>query len=212
MAKATGYTCDRCSKFIVGEALPKGWLVLRVDVDPKLGGGNGAAGFELCSNLCLAELAIERAEADGTPVRKSKAKTGQRYTEAGLEAARRNGRHSAHLRGHVSKAIVNPDKTMEAINTNDYRVGDDLAWDATYTERWRWHFTTKTERCEEFDAATGECCGLCEVDGDYSIEPSGTWDEEFDYRALIEWCIKTNADLWDYLPRIYEVYEVEVGA
>lgn len=103
-------------------------------------------------------------------------------------------------------------KTMEAINANDYRVGDDLAWDATYTERWRWHFTTKTERCEEFDASTGECCGLCEVDGDYSIEPSGTWDEEFDYRALIEWCIKTNADLWDYLPRIYEVYEVEVGA
>lgn len=80
MTEAKGYICDRpeCKKFEVSSALPPGWITLTIAVAvPKpqrsfgddlvtkpAGNGNH---FDLCSNACLAALALERAKAAGEP-------------------------------------------------------------------------------------------------------------------------------------------------
>lgn len=109
MAKATGFTCDHrpCSKFMVGEALPDGWLVLRVNVNEGAGSAVSRTTFELCSNFCLAELAIARADADGTPV--SKKSLPRWRSPESLAAAQRNGRRTGHKRSHVDKGVLDPD-------------------------------------------------------------------------------------------------------
>jgi len=58
VAKANGFTCDYCSKFeAVGtESFPKGWVRLRVVEDSE--------GFDLCSSMCLVELAAMRHDAE----------------------------------------------------------------------------------------------------------------------------------------------------
>ena len=72
MAKATGFTCDKCGKFDTAvengssAQLPGGWIM--VTPMPKVYPGTEArpvvAALELCSNKCLVELSLERYEAE----------------------------------------------------------------------------------------------------------------------------------------------------
>ena len=100
MGKAMGFQCDykKCNKFEVADILPTGWMTLRMQLDS---GKNDT--LEVCSNHCLARLAVERAEADGNPIRKNLT---ARYSEDGLAAMRRNGRRTSHLNNHVRRSVL----------------------------------------------------------------------------------------------------------
>lgn len=105
MAKATGFTCDNpeCGKFLVGDSLPAGWLVLAVALEKGIGGQDR---MELCSNFCLAQLAVARTEAEGKPL--TTAATPRRVYKS-PEARQRaidNGRRTSHKVHHLGKGVV----------------------------------------------------------------------------------------------------------
>lgn len=94
MAKATGYKCDRCDKFEVGEKTPKGWLLLMITN----GSPEVRPSFDLCGNVCLAELAIERAkEIDGISVGKV------RGGPTGRTVNNPNADRGAHVSMHINR-------------------------------------------------------------------------------------------------------------
>ncbi len=111
MAKANGYTCDNpeCNKFEVGDVLPPGWVVLQVFVEK---GVPGQDRMELCSNYCLAKIAVARTEADGRPI--GGVKRGKRIykSEESKLRAQENGRRTNHMRYHLQKGVLVEDCTF----------------------------------------------------------------------------------------------------
>lgn len=63
--KTQGFKCDECERFITGDTIPVGWIVIKPVLLPGINGEQNS--MDVCSNLCLANLAVERAAADGTP-------------------------------------------------------------------------------------------------------------------------------------------------
>lgn len=85
MGEVKGYICDRpgCDKFAAaskndsGTILPKGWLEVSLSVVVPTEGGSpwprgqnhgGRNTFTLCGSVCMALLALERAEAENERV------------------------------------------------------------------------------------------------------------------------------------------------
>lgn len=100
------------------------------------------------------------------------------------------------------------EKILEEINRDPQGTAQ-VGYDATFDERWEWHFRTKPERCELHGEDEDEC-SECE-DNDHYIEPECLHEEVFDFKALIAWAERTDADLWNYLPRVWDFVAVEVG-
>ena len=106
MAKATGFTCDNpeCGKFLVGDSLPAGWLVLAVALEKGIGGQDR---MELCSNFCLAQLAVARTEAEGRPLKGTKPSGRRLYkSEEARLRAQENGRRTTHKVHHADKGVL----------------------------------------------------------------------------------------------------------
>lgn len=84
MAKAAGFTCDRpgCNLFAVADtsenakAVPDGWHILFLNGDSK-----HESRKELCSDFCVAMLAIERFEVNGATFRRAAGTKGKGTTE-----------------------------------------------------------------------------------------------------------------------------------
>lgn len=78
MAKAAGFTCDRpsCNTFAVADssdsakAVPEGWHIIFLGGDSRQEHRK-----EVCSDFCMAMLAIERFEREGATFRRTGAKT-----------------------------------------------------------------------------------------------------------------------------------------
>lgn len=95
-----------------------------------------------------------------------------------------------------------------AVNGKDWRTeGCGVCYDETFSARWDWFFEQE-ELCDDED------CDDCPHGNDppQYVDADSIWDHEIDYQRLITWCISESRDPWDYLPRIYEIYPVEVGA
>jgi hypothetical protein len=128
--KQSGFTCDNptCGTFMVAETLPTGWLVLRVQTTDTQAARDNT--FEVCSNRCLAELAIERheAETDSRFSRRNPSTRGStgphRLTPEGRASMQRNGRRSHHVRQHVR--TNQPDESCEFC-MEDLTAPDDVS-------------------------------------------------------------------------------------
>lgn len=81
---------------------------------------------------------------------------------------------------------------LAEIKQHSWRVGSDVAYDATYQTRWAWHYEQQGE-----------------VDADRYVEPYSTYQETFDYDGLLSWCYQNGKDVWDYLPRVYDFMPAE---
>lgn len=110
MAQVSGYSCDRpgCTTLELGAAgPPEGWLKLTVEAkvltETSFARGESAKNrhetLHLCSNVCLALLAVERANVLEDKQWELKNKKG---------ASSNQGR-GAHVLQHVQKNRVNPD-------------------------------------------------------------------------------------------------------
>jgi len=63
MARSQAFTCDRpdCDEFHVGDSLPPSWVSVVIECSERPGR------FDLCSNLCLTLLALERHNSEPGP-------------------------------------------------------------------------------------------------------------------------------------------------
>jgi hypothetical protein len=100
VSEAKGYICDRCQKFEVSTTLPDGWMRLCIQAKVPRPEGTFASPvratdvtgdcLDLCSNACLAVLAVERARAadEKTPgiyTREVKETTRKQRSDAGVK-------------------------------------------------------------------------------------------------------------------------------
>lgn len=114
MGKSVGYTCDRaeCGKFEARQhnTPPPGWIQLSVNIERPSAEDNNR--MDLCSNYCLALIAAERAEEDGTPITKGRRVSTEKReykSPESLENAKRNGRRTSHKLHHLQKGVVVPE-------------------------------------------------------------------------------------------------------